>query len=259
VFVDRRRERLVLSWTECKSAPDLARLVQDFSAQQAGAGKLHRSGPYRSGAWRGIRREAQAGGVQTQVVQYDAASARLIEARVCTLGSHEENGLAERVLRAIEVSEPAQSCRRWRAFGLGVEVPPGFELAGTEVQPGSAAFRFERPRGPHSARTTEAEVRRLGLARAWFDGALERLLGVRFPKVTFEQSEACEYAGGPAWLASGWEEATRFERWLGRARRLRALAVNAPEENAVYVVTTKSPQNAPLDPRAFSLLNGSSP
>jgi hypothetical protein len=91
------------------------------------------------------------------------------------------------------------------------------------------------------------------MARAWFDGDLERLLRVRLPQVVFEQSAAVDYAGRPARLLEGWEESTRFERWLGRARRLRALALAAPEENVVYVIVTRSPGSRVLEPHAFEL------
>jgi hypothetical protein len=223
-------------------------LVSDYAATQ-GAG-VTRLG---YGIWRGIEWKNE-GGVHTQIVRYDAESQRLLEARIwAERRSAEQRAFVERLLAEVRCAEPAAKCRHWEAFGVRSVVPAGFELAGSVVQPASVCLRFEATAERGGARPAAAEVWRLGMARAWFDGDLERLLRARLPQVTFEQSTVVEYRGARARLMEGWEESPRFERWLGRARRLRTLAWAAPDEIVVYVTIIKSPKAVVSEPSAFEL------
>jgi hypothetical protein len=245
VFVDRRRERFVLSWASCRAAPDLERLVADFVAARGGPAER-----IRHGRWRGISQREPSGEQRIQVVLYDAESARLLEAQLHVPAPSAEPEFVSRVLESLAVSEPAAACRRWRAFGLAVCTPPGVALVSAEVLPSEARFCFTRS---GSALVSEAEVRRLALARSWFDGDLRALLEQRLGRTALERYERRTYGGRAALYGEGAEAVLRLQRWLGRGRRRRALAFVVPEDNAAYLVTTLSPSAEPLEPQAFEV------
>jgi hypothetical protein len=184
------------------------------------------------------------------VVLYDAPSSRLIEVQISGCTTHADQHTTRRILDRLVVREPAAECRSWRAFGIAARTPVGFSLIEAQVRPADVRLRFSRPAAPLVA---EAEVRRLGMAGAWFDGDLRGLLAKHLGPGALEHAESRVHHGHPAASGEAWEKVARFERWLGRARRRRGLAFAVASENAVYLVTTLSPVAEPLEPRAFEL------
>jgi hypothetical protein len=238
VFVDRRRQRLTLTWTQCRNKPDLARLVRDYGTQRLAESSLE---PFEHGGrWRGLLETRSDGERVARVVTYEPRSARLLEAVLVVDSGASVKGVAEPLLDRLEVTAAGTEARRFGAFGLCVETPEGMQLARVAAKPMELVVEFRRGALEDRARRVVAVVQRLGMAGAWYRGDLERTLRQREPGLRFAAFEKIEHEGWPALLGSGTEGSTPFERLRGRARRARALAWHCRSENAVYVVCCRA-------------------
>jgi hypothetical protein len=255
VVVDRRRQRLTLSWTQCKNRPDLDQLLHDYrdrvltDAQDAELGALRLSR-----RWRTLRQtQPDAAEIINRGVCFDAKTSRLVEALIITdTGEPKEQGLVERLLDEISVTCSAERSTRYRIFDLDVDTPPGFRLTKTRVKPADVTLTFQRTaaNGKKAARQA-ASVRRLGMARAWHTGSLRELILRHEPKARLVSFEPQDYRGHQGLLASGTEAGPRLKRAVGLLRDQRVLAWCCEPENAVYEVITLSPRSQPLPPEDF--------
>ena len=254
VLVDRRHQRLNLSWTQCRNPPDLSRLVSDYLGKEA---DVEEAGPperFRCGRhWRGLRQRKPSGEVINRGVLYHAETSRLIELLV-TLppGTDEDQRLVDQILRSFRVTAGAEDCRRWNAFDIALTTPPDFRLASSSVKPADATLRFvlvDAARGKPTR--TEATVRRLGMARSWYEGSLERMVRAHYPEQRFVESGEIRHQGSEGYFARGVEPGPPVKRMLRRLRERRVLCWHVPEQNAVYELATLSPQQQPVSPDDF--------
>jgi hypothetical protein len=250
-FVDRRRERLVISWAQCKSAPDLSRLVEEMRREaEAGAG----SESFRYGPWRGIQHLEADSELGTQAVRYHAETSRLLEAHVFGADAAEqEQSLARAILGQLSVLGPAHTSCRWRAFDLALKAPESFALVGADVAPADVRFRFEERAQAGTPRALVASAQRLGMAESWFDGDLGRLLRSRLPRVRWASLVSAPHLGVEALSAAGPLKEKRLTRLFGTSREARALVWRATDENAVYLLTTEGPRGLAPDPSSFEV------
>ncbi len=250
-FVDRRRERLVISWAQCKSAPDLSRLVEEMRREaEAGSG----SEPFRYGPWRGIQHIKADSELGTQAVRYHAETCRLLEAHVFgTDAAEQEQSLARAILGQLHVLDSAHTSCRWRAFDLALKTPKNFALVGADVAPADVRFRFEERGGAGTPSAIVATAQRLGMAESWFDGDLARLLRSKLPRVQWSSVASLSHLGAEALSAEGRPMQRRLTRFFGSAREGRALVWRVTGENAVYLVTTEGPRGQAPDPRCFEV------
>ena len=250
-FVDRRRERLVISWAQCKSPPDLSRLVEEMRREaEVGAG----SEPFRYGPWRGIQHIRADSELGTQAVRYHAETGRLLEAHVFGVdAAAQEQSLARAILGQLRVLGSAHTSCRWRAFDLALKTPENFALVGADVAPAEVRFRFEERAAAGTPRAIVATAQRLGMAESWFDGDLARLLRARLPRVQWSTLSSLNHLGAEALSAEGRPLEKRLTRLLGSAREGRALVWRAPGENAVYLLTTEGPRGKAPDPSCFQV------
>ncbi len=257
VWVDRRRERLTLAWSRCPSRPDLGRVVSDYrSVLAAELGAASVRSPVDLGDFRAVAAvSVETDRAVTRAVRWDAVGGRLLEAVVLGRASAPgDRALPRRLLMALHVSDSAEGARRFQAFDVDVEVPSGLRLVALTPRPGDVALTF-RP-GQISARGAgrgEATLRRLGMADSWYAGDLEGVLRRQEPGARFDRVERLERDGATSLLATGSEPGPRWRRVLRRLRVQRSLAWECPAENAVYLVSTRSPERSPLLPSAFSV------
>jgi hypothetical protein len=250
-FVDRRRERLVISWAQCKGAPDLSRLVEEMRREaEAGSG----SEPFRYGPWRGIQHVKADSELGIQAVRYHAETCRLLEAHVFGIeAAAQEQSLARAILGQLRVLGSAHTSCRWRAFDLALKAPENFALVGADVAPADVRFRFEERAGAGGPRAIVATVQRLGMAESWFDGDLARLLRARLPRVQWSAGTRLSHLGVEALSAEGRPFEKRLTRLFGSPREGRALVWRATAENAVYLLTTEGPRGKAPDPSCFEV------
>lgn len=267
-LVDRRVQRLQLSWTSVPEEPDVERMIDhergELEKTESGAEIRALRG---FGKWRVLETAAPSGAVTTRALRFDVKTSRLLEAVVST--RRDEPGRAElvrRLLDTLRVVCKAEAARHWCAFDIDLHAPPDFRLTETTVNPSDVTLRFEAV-DPEDGRELGASVsvRRRGMVADWYTGNAEGLIRRDLPKTDFESFETGERAGRcaaggdravtgqPATRAAGLEHAPPLRRLLGKRRRVQVLSWTCEPENALYVVTTHSPPARPVSPVDFDV------
>ncbi len=304
VFADRTRQRLQLTWTQCVQPPDVTRLLSDHRAEQV---ETDPDARFEAAAlpapWRGVVHHLRDDHRLLRAACYDRATRRLLEAVLALEGSADDadtpSGSAswvETLLREIRVVGPAESVHHLQAFGVRVAWPRGWRLLRTRIQPADAAFTLapvepspkslprtgEQPRSsavapppppPASSRVT---LRRRGMADAWFDGDLARLLRQEIkpshplppPSPTVTPTPAptasllladdalpsTDATGDPLTLHASWNHpGPRYRRWLGRHRVSRTALRHDPADRGVYQITATHPARQPVSLDGFEI------
>ncbi len=247
-LVDRRRQRLQLSWRELQRSPDVSRMIQDYKsrdAEQRPNAKV-RELPEVNG-WRALRRTNDENSL-TRALRYEPECKRLIElALPWPLGVEEE--IEELVLETFEVDVPAGDAPTdWRAFGLDVSAPVGWRLKSVKAQAGQTKLTFE-------SEGKQAVLRRLSAAELWYNGQPDAWLEKDLSAAP-DRIEMFRHRGHQACLGQSLEPTTRFEKILGRARQRRDLVWHCPVDHALYQITTLSPEKDPVEPAAFTIRCG---
>ncbi|MEX0887607.1 MAG: hypothetical protein WD009_14340, partial [Phycisphaeraceae bacterium] len=261
-LVDRRQQRLQVRWRDLDREPDLAQMIADHRARQLERDADAVFYPFEPIAgWRGLRRRVEAGHIMTRALRYDPSTARLLEAVVLNpeadeagdeVGNEAGNEAGSGVtalLTRIEIVCRGQEATRWRAFDLEVESPPGWRLDQVQVNPADTSLRF-KPRGKdgHKQRNAaglevvgpELVVRRMGMARNWYEGPEALMRKALGRDVDFEMA-AAHHPPHSAVRATSREPGTPLQRWAGRLRSREDVVWQCERENAVYQVTRLSP------------------
>jgi len=231
VLVDRRRQRLQLSWVRTPTAPDLEQAMADYRSRDVEENPDRTFSPLASvGRWRGFRRhEEQA--VLTRAGQFDPRLRRWMEV-VVEWPDGLEAILEEKVLRGSGAAEPDEHSAEWRAFGLDVRTPPTWVLQEATVKPADVRLAFRDGR-------RDATVRRLGAPDAWYDGDLEEFLHKQVVGAKVRAS-AREHNGHAACLGESRLARSRLGEWLGMGRPRLDLVWLCPAAHAVFQVTTRA-------------------
>jgi hypothetical protein len=236
VFVDRRRQRLTVSWAKCAERPDLGRLIDDYERQRL---KQESEGRFRiRGSWRGLVQRDEFGERVCRAVTYE--SGLLVEVQLLLEADAENPRQALSHFVRDFAFESSEGARRWTAFDVDLVVPPRHRLESTDVKPADVRLSFEQhdEEGRHTG--LEVTVRRLGMARSWFDGDLEALVRSHWPKwslnVHAESGASGEVRG------DGLGPGPVFRRWLKLVPRIQFRAWSVPEENAIYELAVVGPQ-----------------
>ena len=245
-FVDRRRERLSLSWAAVRSSPDLGRLLEESTA---GGPDSEAPRAFELDSWRGIVRETRSG-IETRAVAHHAPTSRLLELVVSS--PPDELSLVGEILGSLRARDTSAEGWRYRAFGLDVLTPGDFVLTSAPVAPCDVTFCFERPAKGRKRPLLRFSARRLGMAAAWFRGDFAQLLAAKVEGVEHGPLEAVSLNGREAHASRGRCIEKRWVRLFGRGREERALLWSAPDENAIYLLRSEGPVGAALDPRDFA-------
>lgn len=268
-LLDRRRQRLELTWLTCKNRPDLGRLIRDYQTQalvdlgpEGGPGESMEPRSFGRG-WRGFFQplcpsESRDARALCRAVRFDERTSRLIEVSVSIDRNSAHDGrLLAQLFQGVHVLATGKDCRRWQAFDLDVTTPPRCRLVKTKVNPADVQLGFcmaDSAPGKRTAR--EASLRRLGMARAWYSGNLRALVEHHAAGSVFTHWTEQSHQGCPALLAEGTEAGPRYRRLLGKLRQRRVLVWHCPAENAIYQLTTTSPVGDPLLPQDFEVRFG---
>ncbi len=245
-FVDRRHQRLTLSWVPCRAAPDVGRMLADCRTRDEQQKSAHAFAglapcpPWRGYRWReGDRALSRAG-------RHDSVFGRWIEV-VFVWPGERDDGLERRILERFSVVEDADELSRVRAFGMDVGAPPGWRLERALVHSGETVLRYR------AGRREEAEVRKVKAVDAWFDGDLggyaRRLHGGARVSAAHTRVNGHAAAG-----VSGPEP--RFNiRWLVGGRRVRQdLVWLCPAQNALHGVSVLRARKGQCVPDSFEVV-----
>ena len=256
-FVDRRRQRMQVFWSESEGWPDVERMFSDYVAdrrqreREQGLPTTKFRGFDWADGWRGQHRTQADGAVLTRAVRYDGGTGRLVEV-VVSWEEHEpgDAGLVQGFLDRFEVESEAEAARYWRAFEVEVGVPEGWVIRKAEPTPGLAELRFvHRDDSADRDRRRELIVRRMGLADAWlkprYGGELSKVLWDRNQDTTFEHEGPGHWRGQgvskPVWRATADEPGPRIKKFIGRARKREDVLWHDDRANAVMQLTLLTP------------------
>jgi len=227
IMVDRRRQRMQLSWTECASPPDEKRIFEDFRSRDLKENPgckledVFQCGPFT------CYRRITGPFVVTRAGMYDRRWRRWVDVAIPWPEGREE-ALEGRILESFRTAQRDAKTMRWRAFRLDFLLPSQWRLCAADVRPGRVTMSFE-----HDGIT--AAVTRVGAVDGWFDGHLDHYLKKQVDNAvgTYTiskrgQHEACVFTG---------KERRFHPRWLMGRRRVRSdIAWHCPDSKALYQV-----------------------
>lgn len=231
LLADRRDQRMQLSWTRCANPPDLTEAIRQYREKDRlewPTGRFVDLTP--ATPWRGYRHYRDDSAL-TRAGRYESRLRRWIEMTLdWPHGCDTE--LETAILQSFRV--PDESRPRWRAFGVDVHVPNGYQLARAEVKPARVTLRFENGR-------SELTVHRRGMVEAWSIAEGRTSLARQFGR-TCPQFESGAVAGHHACMAHGEEETVRIRRFLGQARQRCDAVWHCPSRHAVWHLDFRRPR-----------------
>lgn len=260
VFIDRRRQRLQVSWAECDRRPDLRQALDDYRNLDRQDDADCTFEDLRGAApWQGYARIGPAAAL-TRLGRYLHKRRLWVEMTVSWPAGRDrqvERRLAEGFELAAEPppedlsADEAAALRpvRWRAFGVDVTAPPGWALVAADVKPADVTLRF---RAAWDA-SLEAAVRRAGMVDAWYRGNSRAYILRQIGRATECRFREATYRGRKACRADSAEPATRFKRLTRRARTRRDLVYLDEPAHALMGITTWSRPGRAVEPDEFEL------
>jgi hypothetical protein len=242
VWADRRDQRLELRWLRPQKEPDPARMVQHTrEALRRERPDLHLSNlPSGFRPWQGLLHGREPRICQT--VAYFPGHTVLLQLNFSLEGENAEvKRLLRDILATVDVAEPPSRATRWRAFGIDCTVPMGWTLQRAEILPMDARLQFACPKRSRFHRHPAiCDVRRLGMAREWFDGHLVRFAKSRAmgskPEVRPDPDD-----GKSVWVRSAQGRFPLLGRFSPRDHEeLRVW--HEPAQNAMFVLRMHNPR-----------------
>jgi hypothetical protein len=242
VWVDRYAQRLELRWQKVKQEPDLNRMVQHRREQLQSEDPERSLSDLPSGQrpWQGVLY-----GMEPRVchaLYYDSEHSLLLQLTFSLDGSREEiNRLLREILATVQVAEAPETATHWRAFGLDVRVPEVWRFSGAKVLPMDASLTFACPTRRRWSKIKPAvEIRRMGMAREWFDGDLEafarsRALNAAKAQIENDANRLRLHSAQPRFSLVG---------TLGPVEHEERIIRHVPEQNAMLMLTLRNAEMA---------------
>ncbi|MEX0775516.1 MAG: hypothetical protein WD042_07355 [Phycisphaeraceae bacterium] len=258
-MIDRRDQRLQLSWRELRAAPDLGRMLDDYRSRDAElypAGKV--VGVENAGGWRALRRSAEKGCL-TRAVRYEPAYGRLIELVLPWPGGTAAPGgtvapvaveggagrYDERVERAIlesfSMAADPLGPQRWCAWGLDCTAPAGWPLGRAQVKPADVSLVFQHEKERLTAR-------RLGAPDLWYHDRPEEFLEQELDGQPNE-IQFMRHRGHQACHSKSQEKTQPYRRLAGLGLEREDLVWHCPLDHVVYQVTAHYRRRKPVSLR----------
>ena len=243
VFVDRRVQRMEVVWRRLAKEPDLNRTMEHaLDSVRHGNPDSHITAhlPSRISGWQGfVYGDApRVYRALSYVSQYNV----LVQATLSLDGNREEThaGLRE-ILGHLSVNEDPEKATRWRAFGIDCRVPDTWTLLEAKVKPMDARLTFDcgNKRRVSKMRST-CEIRRMGMARDWFDGDLHSFAKSRV--LGLDPHVVSEFNGNREVLKVDAAQGRFFFLGkLGPKERQQLRIWHAPEANSMFVINLSNP------------------
>jgi len=253
-WVDRRQQRLLLSWLSMPRRPDLKQALADYKAMDR---EDHESVSFTAlrdyPGWLGYWRDGL-----TRLVRYERDRNMWIELAIPWPDGRDEAVEAELAERFELLAPPPPEsadkqtvsklrATRWRAFGLDTIAPGGWMLDKATVQPANIVFSFTDLADPRRA----IDIKRIGMIDVWFSGDLRQFIRDQVgygPEITFSEqhwNEMPAIAGESMYTESGWKH-------LAGGKRFRTdLAWVDRRAHSVVCLTSTAPPNDPVNPFEF--------
>ncbi len=246
ILVDRRRQRMQLSWAKLDSRPDLEQAMADHrSRDMTEDADVELSEMLRPHGWIGYTRFSEQGAL-TRLTRYEQELAYWVDLVISHPGRHDP-ALDEGLAGGFDAPGPDEPVH-WRAFGLDVRTSPEWKLSGTTINAGDATLRFAEKDG-----LSEVAVRRLGMIDAWFLGDVQQWLRHHIGVMVEAEFTTVRMGNESAVKATSREPGTRWRRMLGKLRVRRDAAWACDTSKSLVCVTTWSPDAEPVEPHEFEV------
>lgn len=225
VWMDRRRQRMQLSWLACPSRPEMRQVIADYrnmdlefdeDVQFAKLPKIN--------DWIGLRSSGKR--CLTRAARYEAHADRWVEL-VLEWPDKVDARVERHVCESFDMTEVETG--HWRAFGVDMTVANDWELLRVDAMPADVSWLFSRPK-------QELIVRKLGMLPTWFDGNMRMFVQrqLKDQPVTFSDIVV---NGHTAVMAQSREPAARVKRWVGQQRRRHDCVWQCEQQQTLWQVT----------------------
>lgn len=232
VFVDRRQQRLQLSWVTPAGRPNLKQAMVDYRARDLAENPDTRFEDLpRTGRWRGFRR-FRADVALTRAGLFHSGLKRWVEAAIFWPAGPDRK-LEKTLLEGFSIRDVSGKPTRLCAFGIDLKTPTGWALESAEVKPAAVKLGFRSGAG-------ELTVRRLGMLDTWFDGDLDAFLEKEVGSHNGVQMPA-NYNGHPARSLESRQARNPLGRWLNLGRVRSNLVWLCPVAHALFTVELTRP------------------
>ena len=170
-FVDRRFERLQVTWQVLPREPDLPEMYRRLARHEG-----RKPSPALKGVpeWTGLVRHEGAGAV-VHAGRFFRPGRWLVQV-VMVWPEARDRELERAVFEGIS-PQPAGQVRDWEALGLSAAVPADFDLTEAGSKVGKVAWDFKRPK----RRWAGLSIERLAMPEAWLKGPLGEWLAGEIP------------------------------------------------------------------------------
>ena len=230
ILVDRRYQRLSLSWTRVERPPDAQSMLAECRLRDVPGAVGRASGALeRCGSWIGY----------TWIGDNDMTLSRY--GRLCTNGTRwvelvfstpaGAQDCRAGVLASFSEAPPDAPSLRWEAFGIALTAPRRLVLQRVECRPGEALMRFTFRREIYL-------VRRLGVLHTWFNGDTATFLRREAGLAAHQERMAGLH---PSFFVAGRERDFDVHWLLGLRRRRSDTAWVCERSKALYLVTATAP------------------
>lgn len=261
-FIDRRRQRMLLSWARTSQPIDLNRSMQDYKSRDQLDDKSVKIIDLRNNGFIGyFRSSAEAAHSSLTRLARQHSKRRLwVELTLDWPWGRDE--WVERAIMesftfendppdamdeddVIKMAKPTL----WRAFGLEITAPSGWMLKTTDVKPADVTLTFEDLLNPRR----ECRVRRIGMVDAWYTGDLKPVIRKSIGMQVDCEYEAVTHHDTAALLGTSPEPMINLKKIAGRNRTRRDLVWHDESAYAVLAVTTISPESESVEPQSFKV------
>jgi hypothetical protein len=169
-FADRNQFRLELNWRHVPAVPDFDRMISDYMNKLAEQG-MSDGRRVSAGQWAGLEGRVAAG-IISRFGWYSGRESCVVET-VFLWPAERDKGLEEKILSSFRDSLPDDRGRiRWRAFGMDVSVPEGWQLDRCRMEPAYAKMTFK----DSINRRGEVSFARRGMVEEWLKEPLAKWL-----------------------------------------------------------------------------------
>ncbi len=255
-WVDRRRQRLVLSWARTTQRPDLAQAIADYKAMdREDHGSLAFTNLRAYPGWKGYWRQGL-----TRLTRYERDRHLWIELTIPWHGDRDA-ALEAELVQTFELLAPPPSSddeqptrarwqpTLWRAFGLDVTAPAGWMLDVAAVKPADVQWTFSDVADGRRS----VEIARMGMIDVWYAGDLRQVIRERVgygPEMDFRETR---WDDTPAWSAESTIVQKRWKNIVGGPRRRVDVAWVDRAAHSVICVTATGPRSAAPEPQSFAV------
>ncbi|MBD3422530.1 MAG: hypothetical protein GF398_20635 [Chitinivibrionales bacterium] len=244
VFIDRRNQRMQLTWTACSGKPDVTRIFEDYrSKDREQYPECELSKAFRVAKWYGYHRTVDSKMV-TRAAYFDKLYNRWLDVVLVWPDGYNQQ-TADLFFKSFKTVGSRNGVMTWQAFETHFTVPAQWRLTSTEIIPARCTFTFEQDKD-------QLVVCRHAMAKAWFDGDLEKYVRSRssyyrgsYSIGSVNNHEAAIFRGNERRLSIRWFAGNRYRR--------HALSWYCKAQEIVYSIETRFVGRKPVDPQLVKL------